>query len=178
MFVTIHDIFKYKEHYEHFKLTTPYKFTINDDDIIIWYTKSYCYNLTLGISCNEIFYYRLMDHIDDLTLVDDFNINLSVKDKYVNFCLNITYFYGKLRLYLITTKNSNFKSMTQFLFRLPAKVNILSIDSKIYYLHIEDFNNLPTTLESLKLRNHSDTELTKFIEKIPFGCKIELSDDF
>lgn len=64
---------------------------------------------------------------------------------------------------------------------LPIQINILSIDNKTYYLHIEDFiedfKNLPVTLELLKIQNNVQ-KIMNFSEKLPFECKIEQSDDF
>ena len=177
MFNEINDIFKYKIYYEHFILTKPYKFTINDNKVIIWFTMSYCYDLTLGISCDKIFYYQLVDYINNFTITDNFNLNLSINDANINFGLNITYNNNKLSFYLITTTKSNSESIKYLLSHLPIQINILSIDSKTYCLHIEDFKNLPTTLELLKIRNNNQI-IKNFTEKLPFGCKIELSDDF
>jgi len=178
MFKTINDIFYYKSYFEHFTMTRPYEFIIDVCNVVIWYTTSYCYDLSLGISCDEIFYYKLVDHINNFTFTDDININLNIANKNNIFGLNITYYSYKLCLYLITSYASGSKSTAQFLSRLPIQINILSIDSKIYYLHAMDLVNLPTTLTTIKLRNHGVREFKKNIEKLPFGCEVELSDDF
>lgn len=35
------------------------------------------------------------------------------------------------------------------------------------------FDNLPTTLEIIKIKkNYSNTEIKHFLPKIPFGCKV------